>query len=82
MITVSFDIRTRAKEQIFLSWYAPKNSRTFLPCSQVKLDVGDKKETSPWRDNRNGIFVVYNCARLSTIFTRFEEEVEKGKQEF
>ncbi|XP_041459923.1 DALR anticodon-binding domain-containing protein 3-like [Lytechinus variegatus] len=44
----------------------------------VKLDVGERNESSPWPDNRNGVFVVYNYARLSTLFARFEEEVNKG----
>ncbi|XP_001192714.4 DALR anticodon-binding domain-containing protein 3 [Strongylocentrotus purpuratus] len=44
----------------------------------VKLDVGERNESNPWPDNRNGVFVMYNYARLSTLFTRFQEEVHKG----
>ncbi|XP_071481114.1 DALR anticodon-binding domain-containing protein 3-like [Diadema antillarum] len=44
----------------------------------VKVDLGDSKSNNPWPDNRNGVFVVYNYARLSRLFSCFEEEVSKG----
>ncbi|XP_071081625.1 DALR anticodon-binding domain-containing protein 3-like [Haliotis cracherodii] len=44
--------------------------------NSVKLDVSDEDRMGA--ENRAGAFVMYNCARLSTLFTHFEEAVEKG----
>lgn len=43
--------------------------------SMVKLDLSDAESG---QDNRTGAFVMYNCARLSTLFKHFEESVSKG----
>ncbi|XP_067683157.1 DALR anticodon-binding domain-containing protein 3-like [Haliotis asinina] len=44
--------------------------------NSVKLDLSDEDRMGA--ENRAGAFVMYNCARLSTLFTHFEEAVKKG----
>jgi hypothetical protein len=46
--------------------------------SQVKLDLSQGQEFGGGVDNRAGAFVMYNCARLSTLFKHFEDNVSKG----
>ncbi|KAJ8046952.1 DALR anticodon-binding domain-containing protein 3 [Holothuria leucospilota] len=43
--------------------------------STVKLDLSPKTESS---ESRRGVFVLYNYARLATLFDRFNGEVTKG----
>ncbi|XP_046561117.1 DALR anticodon-binding domain-containing protein 3-like isoform X2 [Haliotis rubra] len=44
--------------------------------NSVKLDLSDEDRMGA--ENRAGAFVMYNCARLSTLFTHFEDAVKKG----
>ncbi|KAK6174960.1 hypothetical protein SNE40_013511 [Patella caerulea] len=43
----------------------------------VKLDLQDNKD-GQGLDNRAGSFVMYNCARLATLFKHYNDGVEKG----
>ena len=53
-------------------------SLTQFRVSQVKLDLSQGQEFGGGVDNRAGAFVMYNCARLSTLFKHFEDNVSKG----
>lgn len=44
--------------------------------SAVKLDLSEGDDGN---DNRTGSFVMYNCARLTTLFKHFEEAVSQGQ---
>ena len=44
---------------------------------QLKLDLNEG-DASSISDLRNGSFVMYNCARLATLFLHFQQAVEKG----
>ncbi|CAC5402959.1 unnamed protein product [Mytilus coruscus] len=44
----------------------------------LKLDLSQGHEFGGGIDNRAGAFVMYNCARLATLFKHFEENVSKG----
>ncbi|VDH90888.1 Hypothetical predicted protein [Mytilus galloprovincialis] len=44
----------------------------------LKLDLSQGQEFGGGIDNRAGAFVMYNCARLATLFKHFEENVSKG----
>ena len=44
---------------------------------QLKLDLNED-DASSISDIRNGSFVMYNCARLATLFLHFQQAVEKG----
>ncbi|XP_072017674.1 DALR anticodon-binding domain-containing protein 3-like [Amphiura filiformis] len=46
--------------------------------NQVKLDVSDSKQNSSWPDSRDGVFVMYNYARLATLFSNYDQEVTNG----
>lgn len=46
--------------------------------NMVKLDLSQGQEFGGGVDNRAGAFVMYNCARLSTLFKHFEDNVSKG----
>ncbi|OWF55604.1 DALR anticodon-binding domain-containing protein 3-like [Mizuhopecten yessoensis] len=46
--------------------------------STVKLDLSEG-ESGAGSDTRTGSFVMYNCARLTTLFKHFEESVGKGQ---
>ncbi|ELU00657.1 hypothetical protein CAPTEDRAFT_128140, partial [Capitella teleta] len=43
---------------------------------QANLDF--KENESAVQGNKGGVFVMYNCARLSTLFSNFEKAVEEG----
>ncbi|XP_050411795.1 DALR anticodon-binding domain-containing protein 3 [Patella vulgata] len=43
----------------------------------VKLDLQENKD-GQGLDNRAGSFVMYNCARLATLFKHYNDGVEKG----
>lgn len=45
---------------------------------QVTLDV-QRKGGVPTKGPRGGAFVMYNCARLHTLFDSYERGVEKGE---
>ncbi|XP_033744617.1 DALR anticodon-binding domain-containing protein 3-like isoform X2 [Pecten maximus] len=45
--------------------------------SAVKLDLSEG-ESGVGNDNRTGSFVMYNCARLATLFKHYEESVREG----
>ncbi|XP_033647403.1 DALR anticodon-binding domain-containing protein 3-like [Asterias rubens] len=44
----------------------------------LKLDLSNSHNNSTWPDSRDGVFVMYNYARLCTLFSRFEQEVKKA----
>ncbi|XP_060076421.1 DALR anticodon-binding domain-containing protein 3-like [Ylistrum balloti] len=46
--------------------------------SAVKLDLSEG-ESGTGNDNRTGSFVMYNCARLATLFKHYEDSVRKGQ---
>lgn len=47
-------------------------------CMQVTLDVQRDGGVST-KGPRGGVFVMYNCARLHTLFNSYERGVEKGE---
>lgn len=46
---------------------------------QVTLDVQREGGVST-KGPRGGVFVMYNCARLHTLFDSYERGVEKGER--
>nr|XP_022299735.1 DALR anticodon-binding domain-containing protein 3-like [Crassostrea virginica] len=44
----------------------------------VKLDLSETNDFGGGVDNRAGAFVMYNCARLATLFKHFTKAVEDG----
>ncbi|XP_063401813.1 DALR anticodon-binding domain-containing protein 3-like [Mytilus trossulus] len=46
--------------------------------NMLKLDLSQGQEFGGGIDNRAGAFVMYNCARLATLYKHFEENVSKG----
>ncbi|XP_038069054.1 DALR anticodon-binding domain-containing protein 3-like [Patiria miniata] len=44
----------------------------------LKLELSNSRNSSTWPDSRDGVFVMYNYARLCTLFSHFDEEVTKG----
>ncbi|XP_022081499.1 DALR anticodon-binding domain-containing protein 3-like [Acanthaster planci] len=44
----------------------------------LKVELSNSRNSSTWPDSRDGVFVMYNYARLCTLFSHFEEEVAKG----
>nr|KAG5686978.1 hypothetical protein BaRGS_011887 [Batillaria attramentaria] len=44
--------------------------------SQLQLDLSDGEMEGV--DNRSGPFVMYNCARLATLISTFEDGVRQG----
>lgn len=71
--------------QIFYSLLISLNTEIYVyqlvltPFFQVKLDLSSRQEFGGGVDNRAGAFVMYNCARLATLFKHFEESVSRGK---
>ena len=57
----------------FMNWY-----RYTLSVWQVKLDLSETNDFGGGVDNRAGAFVMYNCARLATLFKHFTKAVEDG----
>ncbi|XP_061187617.1 DALR anticodon-binding domain-containing protein 3-like [Saccostrea echinata] len=49
-----------------------------VPRNTVKLDLSEGNEFGGGIDNRAGAFVMYNCARLATLFKHFHKAVEEG----
>lgn len=50
----------------------------FFLSYQVTLDVQREVGVST-KGPRGGVFVMYNCARLHTLFSSYEKGVEQGK---
>lgn len=48
------------------------------PFFQLKLDVSNADDSNI-SDSRCGSFVMYNCARLATLFSHFQQSVDEGK---
>lgn len=48
--------------------------------SEVKLDLSTSPSSAGGSpvDGKGGVFVMYNCARLATLFRHFEESISKG----
>ncbi|XP_041347601.1 DALR anticodon-binding domain-containing protein 3-like isoform X2 [Gigantopelta aegis] len=46
--------------------------------NRLKLDVSQHADGGPGAETRAGLFVIYNCARLATLFRHFQQEVQKG----
>ncbi|XP_062600522.1 DALR anticodon-binding domain-containing protein 3-like [Saccostrea cucullata] len=49
-----------------------------VPRNTVKLDLSEGNEFGGGVDNRAGAFVMYNCARLATLFKHFNKAVDDG----
>ncbi|XP_057253353.1 DALR anticodon-binding domain-containing protein 3 [Pezoporus wallicus] len=45
-------------------------------CSQITLDLEDSSTST--KGTKSGIFVMYNCAWLATLFDTFQQAVEQG----
>ena len=48
---------------------------------QLKLDLSDT-DGGAVSDSRSGSFVIYNCARLATLFSHFQKAVHTGSYRF
>ena len=48
---------------------------------QLKLDLSDT-DGGTVSDSRSGSFVMYNCARLATLFSHFQKAVHSGSYIF
>uniref|UniRef100_A0A672UUC6 DALR anticodon binding domain containing 3 n=1 Tax=Strigops habroptila TaxID=2489341 RepID=A0A672UUC6_STRHB len=46
------------------------------PCPQITLDLQDSSIST--KGTKSGAFVMYNCARLATLFDTFQRAVERG----
>lgn len=44
----------------------------------MKLDLSEGNDFGGGVDNRAGAFVMYNCARLATLFKHFNKAVDDG----
>ncbi|CAH1785056.1 unnamed protein product [Owenia fusiformis] len=51
---------------------------TTVPSNMVKLDLSEQTDKGGPMDNKGGSFVLYNCARLSTLFQHFHSNVAAG----
>lgn len=49
-----------------------------VPRNIVKLDLSEGNDFGGGVDNRAGAFVMYNCARLATLFKHFNKAVDDG----
>lgn len=47
------------------------------PCPQITLDLEDSSIST--KGTKSGAFVMYNCARLATLFDTYQRAVERGE---
>ncbi|XP_035676780.1 DALR anticodon-binding domain-containing protein 3-like isoform X2 [Branchiostoma floridae] len=51
----------------------------FTSCQNIaKLDLSIKESGEGPQDNKGGAFILYNCARLATLFKHYQEDVQAG----
>ncbi|XP_078597932.1 DALR anticodon-binding domain-containing protein 3-like isoform X2 [Branchiostoma floridae x Branchiostoma japonicum] len=51
----------------------------FTSCQNIaKLDLSIKESREGPQDNKGGAFILYNCARLATLFKHYQEDVQAG----
>lgn len=49
------------------------------PCPQITLDLENNSIST--KGTKSGAFVMYNCARLATLFNAFQRAVEQGEHQ-
>ena len=49
------------------------------PCPQITLDLEDSSIST--KGTKSGAFVMYNCARLATLFDTYQQAVERGEHQ-
>ena len=49
------------------------------PCPQITLDLEDSSIST--KGTKSGAFVMYNCARLATLFATYQQAVERGEHQ-
>lgn len=49
------------------------------PCPQITLDLENNNIST--KGTKSGAFVMYNCARLATLFSTFQRAVEQGEHQ-
>lgn len=49
------------------------------PCFQITLDLEDSSIST--KGTKSGAFVMYNCARLATLFDTYQRAVERGEHQ-
>ncbi|XP_078677206.1 DALR anticodon-binding domain-containing protein 3-like isoform X2 [Branchiostoma floridae x Branchiostoma belcheri] len=51
----------------------------FTSCQNIaKLDLSIKESGEGPQDNKGGAFILYNCARLATLFKHYQQDVQAG----
>lgn len=50
-----------------------------FPCPQITLDLENNSIST--KGTKSGAFVMYNCARLATLFNAFQQAVEQGEHQ-
>lgn len=49
------------------------------PCPQITLDLENSSIST--KGTKSGAFVMYNCARLATLFDTYQRAVEQGERQ-